>query len=828
MDRTKKNAPPGINTSPQLRRINNTREDDSTSSSPSPVRKKTSSRSMGSNLSGGGHSPQQRKQGLTRQQSSSGLLNSRETVIASPLSADSDHCVDGGFQNHKHTFNGSNDQLVSNSLTLRGDDPPGTKTGGADIEPVMGTNSSNGSSERLVSTKSQSRSRSRKRSASYTPSSIGREHSSMVASGEIPNTLDGFAKEEEGWGGRSDDPNGHDPTRTRIEKIVPLRKTEVWAWYFQNATYCVYGWVSAVMMVPLLIQDVAAMNGVETANHSIPCDTSQPNYDCVMHIYGSHYLDPGTISLYISSLSAVVSFLVSLSIAAVADHGAYRKHLLLVFAAIGCLASLAFFIIQSPSMFWLTVILSPLGWACYNVSSVFSNAFLPIYVRVHPKVLEAAERAALQRTLHKMDVDNKLALKEASMTQPMFEPEPFITKSTSRSGSVRQATTGSAGDQSPRPQQGSSTSPPQNYQHGNISNSGGSSPVLANQLDLLDITPAESFISFSTAEQRKVEEQVTNDLSAWCTGAANVGSAIVMGVCIGISVGMDNSLLSLQIAIAYTGVWWLIWTIAVMPWLEARPGPPLPKGTNWLVYSWSKNYKTLKAMRQLTQVTKFIFAWFMLSDGVNTVTALLYVITYQDLKFTHTKSLVMTITISAMAFFGAYIFLWIRQRWCLSTKFMVMLTLGLYSALTAYFVITPYITSNFGLRHEWEAWVSVAYLGLIISTFYGVARVMMAELCPEGDENEWFSIFQLADKGSSWIGPFVTGAIQSLTGEYRPGFFFPLALFLVGGLLLLSVDMDKGKDEASQYKADQQAKARLLASVPPITITVARDSVSRD
>ena len=68
-----------------------------------------------------------------------------------------------------------------------------------------------------------------------------------------------------------------------------------------------------------------------------------------------------------------------------------------------------------------------------------------------------------------------------------------------------------------------------------------------------------------------------------------MGAAIVMAVCIGVSVGMDDFLLSLQIAIAFTGVWRLICTIAVMPWLEARPGPPLPKGTNWLVYSWSKN-----------------------------------------------------------------------------------------------------------------------------------------------------------------------------------------------------------------------------------------------
>ncbi len=166
--------------------------------------------------------------------------------------------------------------------------------------------------------------------------------------------------------------------------------------------------------------------------------------------------------------------------------------------------------------------------------------------------------------------------------------------------------------------------------------------------------------------------------------------------------------------------------------------------------------------------------------------------------------------------------------------------------------------------------MSVVYLGLIISTFFGVAKVMMAELCPEGEENEWFSLFQLADKGSSWyvkkkkkcpiisnvisdaigfrasigklhcpdkkklfflhhstqyrIGPFATGAIQALTGEFRPGFWFPLALFVVGRALLFTVDMNKGKDEAARYTAGQEAKRRLLASIPPITITSAGES----
>ncbi|KAF9582680.1 hypothetical protein BGW38_010891 [Lunasporangiospora selenospora] len=318
---------------------------------------------------------------------------------------------------------------------------------------------------------------------------------------------------------------------------------------------------------------------------------------------------------------------------------------------------------------------------------------------------------------------------------------------------------------------------------------------------------------------RKTEEQVTNDLSAWCFGAANLGALVIQAACIGFSIGLASSPLRLQIAIAFTGVWWFVWTAVLMPWLDARPGPPMPKGRNWITYSWTKNWKTLKSIGQLSQISKFVLVWFILSDAVNTIISLLYVIAYQDLHFTHTKSVIMTLILSFTAFVGAYFFLWIRRIWALSTKFMFLLTVGLYIVSTAYFVIPTYFTVEFGLRQEWEAWAATVFVGFIVSTFYGAARVMLSELCPEGDENEWFSIFQLADKGSSWIGPLVTGVIQSVTGEFRIGFWFPLALFVFGGIVFITVDVDKGKDEAIRFKKEELAKHRLLASIPPITIT---------
>ncbi|KAG0092115.1 Autophagy protein 22 [Podila epicladia] len=433
--------------------------------------------------------------------------------------------------------------------------------------------------------------------------------------------------------------------------VIPLKQSE----YIQNATYCGYGWVAGFLMVPLLIQDAASRNGVEASNHALPCNTTVPNFKCVTPVFG-HYLDPGTISLFISSISSVLSFFCSLSISAIADHGSYRKSLLIIFSCLGCLNALGFFMLQSPKLFWVAAILSPLGWTFFNICGVFTHSYLPIYGRVHPDVLAAEARGESKKTV------------------------------------------------------------------------------------------------------RKVEEQIVNDLSAYSVGIANVGSVLVHGVSIGISMAMKET------------------------------------------------YNTITSFRRLPEIFKFMIAWFILSDGINTIPAILFVIIYRELSFNHSHSLIISVLLAIMACLGAYFFLGIRKLWKLTTKFMIMLTLFLYALLLGYLIIVPYFTKSLGLRQTWEGWMCTVYIGIIISTFYSSMRVMLSELCPEGDENEWFSLYLLADKGSSWMGPFVTGAIYTWTGDYRKAFWFPVALMAVGVLILSTVNMDKGKDEARDFAADKKAR----------------------
>jgi MFS-type transporter involved in bile tolerance (Atg22 family) len=143
-------------------------------------------------------------------------------------------------------------------------------------------------------------------------------------------------------------------------------------------------------------------------------------------------------------------------------------------------------------------------------------------------------------------------------------------------------------------------------------------------------------------------------------------------------------------------------------------------------------------------------AWFILSDGINTITAIMFVILYRDLAFSHLSSLYVNGLLSLFAGIGAYGFMLVRRMWKLSTMTTNMICLALYIIELLYLVVVPYFTTSFGLRNVWEGWFFMAYNGLIISTFFGCCRVTLSELCPPGDESEWFSLYLLADKGSSW------------------------------------------------------------------------------
>jgi UMF1 family MFS transporter len=77
-----------------------------------------------------------------------------------------------------------------------------------------------------------------------------------------------------------------------------------------------------------------------------------------------------------------------------------------------------------------------------------------------------------------------------------------------------------------------------------------------------------------------------------------------------------------------------------------------------------------------------------------------------------------------------------------------------------------------------------------------LSRSLYSQLVPRGKESEFFSFYQIMERGTSWFGTLAFGLIFQFTGSYRLAIIALILFFVVGGALLTRVDMRRGIAEA--------------------------------
>lgn len=129
------------------------------------------------------------------------------------------------------------------------------------------------------------------------------------------------------------------------------------------------------------------------------------------------------------SLSVLFQFLVVISISCAADHGHYRKKLLLIFAWTGAVATMLFLPI-TPAAYLIGALLAIIANTCLGASFVLLNSFLPLLVRHHPEVQEELERA-YEESNGSLE-DDELPLTTTNSASTLLEPSSLALPRTSK------------------------------------------------------------------------------------------------------------------------------------------------------------------------------------------------------------------------------------------------------------------------------------------------------------------------------------------------------------------------------------------------------------
>jgi len=77
-----------------------------------------------------------------------------------------------------------------------------------------------------------------------------------------------------------------------------------------------------------------------------------------------------------------------------------------------------------------------------------------------------------------------------------------------------------------------------------------------------------------------------------------------------------------------------------------------------------------------------------------------------------------------------------------------------------------------------------------------LSRSLFAQLIPAGKEAEYFSIYEVSDKGTSWVSPLVFGLALQITHSYRQAILSLIVFFIAGLVVLTKVDVKRGEVEA--------------------------------
>lgn len=197
------------------------------------------------------------------------------------------------------------------------------------------------------------------------------------------------------------------------EDTRPTSKKELLGFYAYSFAAEVFVVCGLGAFIPITLEDLARASpsavlahdhtkscrahGIERSLESHPADifprgdlhdpTSRKGAQCVFSLLGWE-MNTASFAMYTFSISVLIQALLVVTMSGAADHGQYRKKLLIGFAITGAVATMLYLPV-TPNLYLLGSLWAIVGNVCFGASFVLLNSFLPLLVRWHPSTLYA-------------------------------------------------------------------------------------------------------------------------------------------------------------------------------------------------------------------------------------------------------------------------------------------------------------------------------------------------------------------------------------------------------------------------------------------------------
>jgi MFS transporter, UMF1 family len=265
----------------------------------------------------------------------------------------------------------------------------------------------------------------------------------------------------------------------------------------------------------------------------------------------------------------------------------------------------------------------------------------------------------------------------------------------------------------------------------------------------------------------------------WALGY--LGGALLLTLNLGLFLGHESVGLTESEAVRFSllsaGLWWASFTVIPLRRLHNR-APVVVTESHVIKAGFEQLGHTLSQVRRFPQTVRFLLAYLLYNDGIQTVIALAAVYIEKELLLDTSVSVVVILLVQFVAFLGALALGRLAGR--VGAQRVILLSLVVWTGVLVAAFFLP-------ARSPAPLFALAAVIGFVLGGSQALSRSLFSQLIPKDQEAEYFSFYEISERGTSWLGTAAFGIAFEISGSYRVAIVILVVFFLAGGLLLSRV-----------------------------------------
>ena len=201
--------------------------------------------------------------------------------------------------------------------------------------------------------------------------------------------------------------------------------------------------------------------------------------------------------------------------------------------------------------------------------------------------------------------------------------------------------------------------------------------------------------------------------------------------------------------------------------------------------------ETFHEIRRFRQTFLLLLAFLLYNDGISTIISMAAIYGSESLGIAHFHLILAILIVQFVGVPFAFLFGMLAGR--IGTKRSILVGIGAYCCITVF---------GYFMTSAADFYVLAGAVGVVQGGTQALSRSLFARMVPRHKASEFFGFFSVFSKFAGIFGPVVWMAFVQVSGQPRGGILSVLIFFIVGGTLLLSVNVPEGERVARAAEAD--------------------------